>query len=189
LHVAQKQKQELPEPPGRQVQQGHKDPAGAAGASGSQGAKGDTGAQGNANVTGQTFVTTSSSWSYSSPAWSESFSVTALTSNIIDGGAVEVYLSGDGGIQWYALPFTLYGTIANYIAGYSFGLNTVDVTWIYNSAGEGNNPYQQYGQCEIEVVCIAPATLQHYPQINFNNAAAVETLPEVQSILKGAKTN
>jgi len=158
---------------------------GATGATGAQGAKGDTGAQGNANVVGQTF--TANSWSYTSPAWSENFTVTALTSQILSGGAVEVYMSGNSGVDWYALPYTVYGSVANYICGYSFGLNMVQVTWIYNSAGSGNSPSQYYGSTLVNVICIAPATVKKHSKTNWKNASEVALLPEVQSVLNNLK--
>jgi hypothetical protein len=155
---------------------------GANGTNGTNGAKGDTGAQGNANVIGQTF--TANAWSYTSPAWSEDFTVTALTSAIVSKGAVEVYMSGNSGVDWYAMPYTVYGSIGNYIAGYSFGLNEVQVTWIYNSAGSGSSPSQYYGSTLVNVICIAPSMIKRYPNINWKNAAEVAQIPEVASVLK-----
>ncbi len=162
-------------------------PVGATGANGTQGAtgpKGDTGAQGNANVVSQTF--TASAWTYSNPQWYENFSVTALTSTIVSAGAVEVYLSANAGTNWTALPYTQYGSVANYVAGYTYGLNSLEVTWIYNSVGSGSDPntYYSTSACLIKVVCIAPAIIKKYPGTDWKNSAAVAQIPEVSSVLK-----
>jgi hypothetical protein len=158
---------------------------GATGSTGATGATGQKGDTGSSNVVAQTF--TANAWTYTSPNWYENFTVTALTSEIVSGGAVEVYLSGNSGVDWYALPYTVYGSIANYICGFSFGLNSVQVTWIYNFTGMGQSPSQYYGSTLINVICISPAVVKRHSKINWKNPSEVQTLPEVQQALNNNK--
>jgi hypothetical protein len=163
---------------------------GATGAVGATGATGGTGAQGNANVTGQTFTTTSASWAYNSPNWQAGFVVAALDTDILRHGAVEIYMSTNAGDDWTALPFTLYGTIADYLAMYTTGLTSVQIDWAYNlatSSGSDPNTYYSAPTIEWNVVCIAPATILLHPTTNWKNAAEVQKLPEVQAVLNNAR--
>jgi hypothetical protein len=155
------------------------------GTTGPTGATGSQGPQGNANVTGQQF--TVSSWSNNGSFYYTDFSVSALTPDILSGGAVEVYLSINGGTNWVALPFTQYAS-TDYIWTYVTGDFLVEPHWEYNGVGLGSDPNTVYGTtCEFNVVCIAPATINAHPNTNWKNAAEVAQLPEVQAYLNSKK--
>ncbi len=98
-------------------------------------------------------------------------------------------MSTNAGSNWTALPFTLYGTVSDYLAMYTTGLNLVQIDWAYNSAvSKGSDPNTYYGAPTIEwnVVCIAPATILLHPATNWKNASEVQMLPEVRAELNNA---
>ncbi len=161
--------------------------AGATGATGPQGPKGDTGATGNANVISQQFSVPA--WTYNSPQWYVNLTVSALTSKVLTSGAVEVYLSPNAGTNWYAMPYMVYGSVADYIGGFVTGLNSVQVTWIYNGVGSGSDPnaYYSTSACLINIVCIAPAMIQSHPNVNWGDPAEVALIPEVKTQLNKLK--
>ncbi len=103
------------------------------------------------------------------------------------GGAVEVYLSGNAGVDYFALPYTVYGAVSDYVAvGYTYALNSVEVTWFYNSTiSSGVDPNSYYGTpaCIVKVVCIAPGVVRKHSKTNWNNPEEVAQLPEVQYVL------
>jgi hypothetical protein len=82
---------------------------------GDQGPKGDQGTPGNngvSNIMSFTLTTTPSSWGHvgtigqAGDGWQTTFSVSALTSNIITNGGVMLYLLGNNVLT--AMPVTLY---------------------------------------------------------------------------------
>ena len=80
-------------------------PQGSQGIPGETGATGATGAQGNANVVSGTVTITN--WIFSSPSYYADISYPAITQEIVDKGAVLVYVSNGGG-GYSQLPVTVY---------------------------------------------------------------------------------
>lgn len=129
--------------------------------------EGPQGPPGNANVVSSTI--TSSSWEYSNPSWSITFTYPAITQDIIDKGAVLVYLKvGQGYNQ---LPVTIYQSssysssleVASFVGG-------VKVFWTDSDLTQPNNP----GQQSFKVVVIAASGLAQNPNIDFKNYEAVK---------------
>ena len=142
-----------------------------------EGPAGPAGAQGNANVTPNTY--TVASWDNNGYVYYANFSVSALTSSIQNGGAIETFLSTDGGTDWSALPFTQFiSGGSNYMWTYTTSVGNVEVIWTYNGIGLGSDPNTIYGvsSCEFKVVCIAPAAMKKYPNANWKDYKQVKVI-------------
>jgi hypothetical protein len=132
-----------------------------------EGPIGPAGADGNANVVSSTI--SSSNWVYNSPSWSITFSYPAITQNIIDKGAVLVYLKN--GQAYTQLPLTIYSsaTFSSSLEVNSF-VGGVKVFWTDSDLTQPSNP----GNREFKVVVIAASGLAQNPNLDFKNYEAVK---------------
>ena len=119
-----------------------------------QGPTGPQGAQGNANVTSNSYTITS--WTTGNYFYYTNLSVPALTSSILNSGAIEVYWSIDGGTSWNRLPKTVEGP-ENCFMSYLCMVGQVRINFTWNSGNLNGDPYTYFGtESTFRVVCIAP---------------------------------
>jgi hypothetical protein len=137
------------------------------GAIGPEGPAGKDGTNGNANVVSSTL--TSSAWTYNDPSWEISFTYEAITQDIIDHGAVLVYV-GDGS-TYIQLPVTFYFSssysstldFVTYVGGLKVRQADSDLT-------QPDNP----GSMTFKIVVIAASTLKKGIEINLNDFEEVK---------------
>jgi hypothetical protein len=133
-----------------------------------EGPAGPAGEDGNANVVSSTI--TSSSWAYTAPSWAISFTYPAITQDIINSGAVLVYIKV--GNNYSQLPLTFYQS-----ASYS---STIEVStfvgglslfWTDSDLTQPNNP----GSQTFKVVVIAASGLIQNPNVDYSNYEEVKS--------------
>jgi hypothetical protein len=137
------------------------------GPEGPAGKDGINGKDGNANVVSATI--TSSAWVYNTPSWVISFSYPAITQDIINNGAVLVYIKVGNGYN--QLPLTFYQS-QNYstsieVSTYVGGLTLL---WTDSDLTQPINP----GENTFKIVVISASGLNRNPNINFNNYLEVK---------------
>jgi hypothetical protein len=127
-----------------------------------EGPIGPAGNDGNANVVSSTF--SSSNWVYSAPSWSLTHFYSAITQEIIDKGAVLVYLKT--GQAYSQLPITIY-TSTNYSTSIEVAsfVGGVKLFWTDSDLTQPNNP----GNLEFKIVVIAASGLAQNPNLDFTN--------------------
>jgi len=154
-----------------------------AGCKGDQGDPGAQGPEGNANVVGTQFAVTDASWSDNNGDYTVDLTVPALTSDIASGGAVETFLSQDGGTTWIALPFTTVASNSeNAFWNYAYSTGSVTVALLWNGADNGSpNAFYNVNTLDINVVCIAPATMKKYPNTNWKDYNVVKSILQLQN--------
>lgn len=132
-----------------------------------EGPIGPAGADGNANVVSSSF--SSSNWVFGSPNWSLVLVYSAITQEIIDNGAVLVYLKN--GQSYLQLPLTIYPT-ANYSTSLEVAsfVGGVKIFWTDSDLVQPNNP----GNREFKVVAIAATGLAQNPDLDYTNYEAVK---------------
>lgn len=112
--------------------------------------------------------TGSSSWVFDDPSWTLSLSYPAITQDIIDNGAVLVYLKN--GQAYNQLPLTIYQS-----ASYSTSIEVstfvggVKIFWTDSDLIEPVNP----GYREIKVVVISANGLAKNPSLDLEDYEAV----------------
>lgn len=131
------------------------------------GAPGAQGPQGNANVQSSTFTVTS--WGYTAPYYYVELPVSSITQDIINTGAVLVYLKdGTTNVQ---LPYTFYPT-----ATYSRTISTIiefgKVT-IYVEDSDQTQPSDP-GAGQFKVLVMASKSMIQNPDIDFKNFESVK---------------
>jgi hypothetical protein len=150
---------------------GPKGDKGDKGDKGEQGEPGPTGPQGNANVTSGTV--TLSSWIYdSNNKWYTATIIDqGITQNIVDKGAVIVYLYQGGANA--ALPVTIYPS-ASYSStlSYVYGLSQVVIRVQDSDLTQPNNP----GSLTFRVVKINGQRIEKINWKNYNEVAAEYSL-------------
>ena len=137
------------------------------GATGPAGPAGPAGANGNANVVSSTI--TSSNWTYNSPSWEITFTYPAITQDIIDKGAVLVYLKN--GTAYTQLPLTFYQSssystsleVSNFLGG-------VKIFWTDSDLTQPINP----GSWTFKIVVIAASGKMANPNVNYKDYNAVK---------------
>lgn len=142
-----------------------------------KGDKGDMGPIGNDGKNGVANISTTSfvvgNWSI--PNGNVCFSqltVPAITSSVLSNGAVQVFMSGDGGATYAALPLI---TVQNYSMQFEISYNQVTLYWVYSGSGTMVNPYFYFGGTMLfKVVVIPPAIIKQHPNIDLNNYSEVK---------------
>ena len=133
---------------------------------GEDGKDGIDGIDGNANVVSSSI--TSGSWSFVSPSWSQSFTYSAITQDILDNGAVLVYVAS--GANYYQLPYTFYPS-SSYSRTYNY-VHYLGGLKVYVTDSDLNTP--QPGTLEFKVVVIEASFLMKNPNVDLNNYQAVK---------------
>jgi hypothetical protein len=132
-----------------------------------QGPEGPPGRDGNANVLATTV--TSSAWVFNSPSWVLALPDPYITPDIVDFGAVVVYVaSGNGFTQ---LPLTFYTNpnysttieVSHYVGG-------VTLFWTDSDLFQPTNP----GTRTFKIVKIAGTLLRENPDLDLSNYEAVK---------------
>lgn len=129
--------------------------------------EGPIGPSGNANVVSSTI--SSSNWVLADNRWSITFTYPEITQNIIDKGAVLVYMKV--GQAYNQIPLTLYSsaTFSTSLQVSSF-LGGVTVFWSDSDLTQPTNP----GNREFKIVVIAASGLAQKPNLDFENYEAVK---------------
>ncbi len=137
------------------------------GKTGPAGPQGPAGANGNANVVSSTI--TSSNWAYTAPSWKISFTYPAITQDIIDKGAVLVYIKV--GSAYNQLPLTIYPS-STYSRTYEVStyLGGVDIFCTDSDLTQPTNP----GSQNFKVVVIAASGKMANPNLNYDDYNAVK---------------
>ena len=130
------------------------------------GPAGEDGKDGNANVVSSSI--TSGSWSFVSPSWSQSFTYSAITQDILDNGAVLVYVAS--GVNYYQLPYTFYPT-SSYSRTYNY-VHYLGGLKVYVTDSDLNTP--EPGTLKFKVVVIEASGLMKNPIVDLNNYQAVK---------------
>ncbi|MDP1747567.1 MAG: hypothetical protein Q8L90_18475 [Bacteroidota bacterium] len=132
------------------------------------GAPGAQGPQGNANVQSSTFTVTS--WGYTAPYYYVDLPVSSITQDIINTGAVLVYLKdGSANVQ---LPYTWYPN-ANYSETLT-PLITLGNVRILVEDSDQTQPDNPGAGDQFKVVVMASKSMLRNPHIDFKNFASVE---------------
>ena len=150
--------------PGPKGDTGSQGPAGPAGTNGTNGINGTNG---NANVVSSSITT--ASWTYVAPSWEMSFTYPAINQDILDNGAVLVYVKS--GSNYYQLPYTFYPsssysrtyTFVHYLGGLKVFVTDSDLT-------QPTNP----GTLTFKVVAIAASGKMANPNLNYDDYNAVK---------------
>ena len=133
-----------------------------------RGPEGPPGLNGNANVFATTV--TSSAWLFNNPSWALPIPDPNITPDIIDFGAVLVYISfGNGYTQ---LPLTIYTNpaysstieVSSYVGG-------VTIFWTDSDLAQPSNP----GLRTFKIVKIAGSLLKANPDLDLTNYEAVKS--------------
>ena len=130
--------------------------------------EGPAGADGNANVVSTTF--TSSAWTFNSPSWMLSYNYPAITQEIINTGAVLVYIRVNN--SYNQLPLTFYQSsdysttieVSNSVGG-------VNIFWTDSDLVQPINP----GTQTFKVVVIAASAKIQNPGVDYSNYEDVES--------------
>ncbi|HTB06487.1 MAG TPA: hypothetical protein VK806_05990 [Bacteroidia bacterium] len=161
---------------------------GCAGKDGAPGATGPAGTNGNANVTtGQTTIN-SSNWGFSGTSYTCTINSSNITSSLIsNGGAVEVYISNDGGAAWVALSYTYINpsvSSPNAFMAYGFDVGQVVLIWTWNNDAANGDPCTTYGtSLLVNIVAIPAAVIKQHPNTNWKDYS------QVQPIINSQRTN
>lgn len=137
------------------------------GKTGPAGPAGANGTNGNANVVSSSI--TSSSWVYTAPSWGITFTYPAITQDIIDKGAVLVYLKV--GSAYNQLPLTIYQS-ASYSSTYEVSTVVGGLT-IFATDSDLTQPTNP-GSKTFKVVVIAASGRAANPNVNYNDYNAVK---------------
>lgn len=140
---------------------------------GAQGPAGKDGTNGNANVVSSSI--TSSSWVYNNPSWEIAFSYAAITQDIIDRGAVLVYMKV--GSAYNQIPITFYPA-NNYSRTYDISSNVGSVT-IYCTDSDLTQPTNP-GIQTFKIVVISASQLIKNPNVDLNNYSIVKQAFQLQ---------
>lgn len=126
------------------------------------------GTYGNSNISSE--IWTVSTWGNNGGLYYSDFNISTLTASVQNAGAVEVFLSTDGGATWKGLPFTQYGSTSNYLWSFQTQTGLVTVKWTYDGSGLGSDPNTVYGAiCKFKIVCISAAGLKTNPNVDYRN--------------------
>lgn len=133
------------------------------------GAPGAQGPQGNANVTYGIFNVPASSWGYTSPTYYATLLEPTITQDILDKGAILVYMGSTS--QWVQLPVTFYpsSTYSELIKPI-FTLGQVEVDITDSDLTQPATPTAK----TFKVVVIASRSMLINPNVDFSNYESVK---------------
>jgi hypothetical protein len=130
---------------------------------------GPQGPQGNANVQSSAVTVTQWSWNTTYSYSSANITVPALTPDIVDRGAVMVYIY-NGSTTWEALPFSSVIS-AGVTTHYEFVYTDNQVTIIISNS-DLSIPNLQTST--FKIVCIAASIMTKHPNTNWKNYSEVQ---------------
>ena len=136
---------------------------------GPQGPAGINGTNGSSNVSSFTANTTTSSWGVNASHSYEldaSFSVPAITADVVNNGTIQVFIGDGTGNQWSAMPFSLTGVEFNY----TYSLQTI----IFQVTQSNMNPPNNPGTQQFKIVVIPSAMRKAHPNVNYHNYEEVK---------------
>jgi len=140
---------------------------------GDTGPAGKDGKDGNANVVSSSI--TSSNWSYVGNSWEITFTYPAITQDIVDRGAVLVYLQVSGGYN--QLPLTLYPSSSysrTYEVAYSTGI--VKIFCTDSDLTQPTNP----GSQKFKIVVISASQRNANPNVNYDDYTEVKKVFKIK---------
>lgn len=134
---------------------------------GPKGDPGPAGSNGVANIQSSNITTTNGSWNLDTfdNSYNATITVTGITQNVLDKGAVMVYIGNGTGSEWSAMPFSYQGVEFNY----SIKLGQV---LIYVTLDDGSAPGNPGGQ-QFKIVVIPPAMVR--PNVNVKSYSETKT--------------
>lgn len=138
---------------------------------GPQGVAGTNGTNGNANVKTMTVTVTAADWTASGSGGMQSTVITNtnITQDIIDKGAVMVYMVNAG--QTSALPLMMYPSSSYGInMQFTASLNSLAITIQRTDLAAAVNP----GTLTYKIVTIAASARMQNPNVNYNNYEEVK---------------
>lgn len=132
-----------------------------------EGPTGKDGIDGNANVVSSSI--TASSWTFNDPSWKITFTYPAITQEIINTGAVLVYLKV--GESYNQLPLTFYQS-SDYSTSVEVStfLGGLSIFWTDSDLTQPANP----GSRTFKVVVIAASNIYKNKNINYSNYLEVK---------------
>lgn len=120
-----------------------------------------------AQVKSHTFTVTA--WNWSPPHHYVNLAVPEITSSNIETAGVMVYYSTQPN-TWTSVPYTVYGTVHNYYMGFRYTPGLVEVTWLYDGLGSGDDPNTYYNtNVKCKVVIVPSSARKANPDINWDN--------------------
>lgn len=138
-----------------------------------EGPKGDTGPagpKGNANVVSSSVTAFASDWQYTAPSWRMNIAYPAITQDILDNGAVLVYMKNNQS-SWSQLPLTIYQS-ATYSTSIEVvtGLGGLSIFWTDSDLLQPINP----GGATFKIVVVAASGMALNPDVDLNDYQAVQ---------------
>ena len=133
-----------------------------------EGPAGPAGKDGNANVVSSTI--TSSSWAYTEPSWAITFTDPAITQEIINSGAVLVYIKVGDNYTQLPLTFYLSSSYSSTIEVSTF-VGGLSLFWTDSDLVQPNNP----GSQTFKVVVIAGSGMIQNPNVDYSNYEEVKS--------------
>lgn len=158
------------------------------GDTGPMGPAGAQGPQGNANVIEQTYSVTTPSWvAVGSPAyWYVQLPDSYLTSDIMNYGSAEAFVSYNAGTSWNNIPYS--EVVATNVTGIwtvNDAIGTVQVNYTYSDGTLGSDPNTEYSTtCYFKVVTIAGSVMKKHPNTDWHNYNAVESVVNQENGVK-----
>ncbi len=136
------------------------------------GPAGPAGTNGNANVKSKTIFVAGSEWINTPGASTVTKIVSEITTDIVNNGAVMVYVD-NGGNNWSALPATATGTTGLIV---TFGYDIEPGKLILNAGVNANVTLtaSTFGNTNFRIVTIAASGRMANPNLNYNDYNAVK---------------
>jgi len=115
---------------------------------------------------------TIASWTYSAPSYYGDISNSAITQDVLDNGAVLVYLNASNN-NWNQLPLTIYTSSSfSSTLQVSNSLGNVRIFWTDSDLTQPSTP----PSLTFKVVVLTPKILSENPDLDLNNYEEVKSL-------------
>ena len=132
---------------------------------GETGPAGANGANGSSNIQSFTFISIDSNWvlNVAQRSFTYTYSNSSITSDVVDNGTIQLFISDTSSNQWGALPYS----ISTLQFNYSYKLGEVVITHTLSNGSIPNNP----NSLKFKLVVIPPSgknsniNLQDYSEI------------------------
>lgn len=138
-----------------------------------EGPQGPAGEDGNANVHSRNFSI--NNWNYEDPSWHLSILDSRITEDIIENGAVLVYINYDGSLS--LIPITIYRE-ANYSTTIesSVYVGGVSIFWTDSDLTQPITP----PNLDFKIVVIEGSEIQNYPNLDFEDYELIKATFELE---------